>query len=108
MPQTRQKRSQKTGMPPGTLMHIGDHLPTESRITLTHYSPTQLEEKEAHALDECFAYKDQPTVTWINVDGLGVGVIAQLGNHYQVPSLVLEDILNTNQRPKGVGGGGFG
>jgi magnesium transporter len=40
-------------------------------------------------------------VTWINVDGLHqVDVLEKLGNCYGLHSLVLEDILTTDQRPK--------
>lgn len=88
------------GLPPGTLMYIGKQPPAETRITIIHYDPAQVEEKEARTLEECFTYKDQPTVTWINVDGLDVELIARLGHCFEVPPLVLEDILNTEQRPK--------
>ncbi|MCK6628509.1 MAG: hypothetical protein L6R45_25450 [Anaerolineae bacterium] len=94
------KRSQKAGLPPGTPMYIGD-TPTETaRITIIHYSETELEERQVEHLEECFAFKDKQTVNWINGDGLHAGGIAQLGHCFGVPALVLEDILNTHQRPK--------
>jgi magnesium transporter len=40
-------------------------------------------------------------VTWINIDGLHeVDSIEKLGKHFDLHPLVLEDILNTAQRPK--------
>jgi magnesium transporter len=42
-----------------------------------------------------------PTVTWINVDGLHqVEILEKLGEYYGFHPLMLEDILNTDQRPK--------
>ena len=46
-------------------------------------------------------FKDKPTVTWINIDGLQeVGIIEKIGAHFGIHPLVLEDILHTGQRPK--------
>lgn len=94
------KRSQKAGLPPGTPMYIGDNPTEAAHITLIHYDKTELQEKEVEHLEECFTFRDKQRVNWINVTGLHAGVIAQLGACFGVPSLVLEDILNTDQRPK--------
>jgi magnesium transporter len=94
------KRSQKAGLPPGTPMYLGHHPTEQARIAIIHYDPTELEEKEVEQIEECFYFKDKQTVNWINVDGLHAGIIAQLGDYFDVPALVLEDILNTDQRPK--------
>lgn len=94
------KRSQKAGLPPGTAMYIGNNQTETTRITIIHYGVAELEEIEVEHLEECFSFKDKQTVNWINVDGLHTGVIAELGHCFGVPALVLEDILNTDQRPK--------
>ena len=52
-------------------------------------------------MEDCFPYKNKSTVTWINIDGIHrVDIIESIGKHFGVHSLVLEDILNTGQRPK--------
>ncbi|MFB0509709.1 MAG: magnesium/cobalt transporter CorA, partial [bacterium] len=52
-------------------------------------------------IEECFPFKDKPTVTWINIDGIHkVEVIEKIGNCFNLHPLILEDILNTGQRPK--------
>jgi magnesium transporter len=94
------RRSQKAGLPPGTPMYIGETPSETARITMIHYDQTNLEEKQVEQIEECFLYKDKQTVNWINVDGLHAGIIAQLGDCFDVPALALEDILNTDQRPK--------
>ncbi len=81
-------------------MYIGDRPAADTRVRLIHYDEAHLEEKEAHTLEECLAYRDRPAVTWINVDGLNVELVAKLGQSFGVPSMVLEDILNTDHRPK--------
>jgi magnesium transporter len=65
------------------------------------YDGEQFVEKQVDAVDECFAFKARPTVTWINVDGLhDVDVIERLGKAFELHPLILEDILSTRQRPK--------
>jgi len=95
------KRSEKAGLPPGTLIHIGEVKTEKVRITILDYDEAQLEEKQAKTIEECFPFKDKPTVTWINIDGLHqVDIIEKLGSHFGLHPLLLEDILNTEQRPK--------
>jgi magnesium transporter len=60
-----------------------------------------LEEKEAKEVEECFPFKDKPTVTWINIDGIQrIDVIEKIGKYFNLHPLALEDIVNTGQRPK--------
>ncbi len=98
------KRSSKAGLPPGTLIHIGEKGSGEARITLLRYNETSFEEKEVgtvSTVDECIPLGEGPTTTWIDMEGIyDVGVIENLGRCYGFHPLVLEDILNTDQRPK--------
>jgi len=95
------KRSEKTGLSPGTLVHVGERKAEKVRIKILDYDEAQFEEKEAKTVEECFPFKDKPSVTWINIDGLHeVELVEKLGNHFGLHPLLLEDILNTEQRPK--------
>ncbi|OGW51498.1 MAG: magnesium and cobalt transport protein CorA [Nitrospirae bacterium RBG_13_43_8] len=101
MPELMKKRSRKAGLPPGTLIHIGEKKTEEVKITIMDYDETQLQEKEAKTFDECFPYKGRPTVTWINVDGIHqIETLEKLGECFELHPLTLEDVLNTDQRPK--------
>ena len=101
MPKLTKKRSQKAGLPPGTLIHIGEKRREEPKITILDYDEAQFQEREVKSIEECFPFKEKPTVTWINVEGLHqVEVLERLGGCYGLHPLVLEDILNTDQRPK--------
>jgi len=93
--------SKKAGMPPGTLIHIGERKADFVRLSILNYDEKGYEEKEIKTIDECFSYKDKPSVTWINIDGLhDVDIIAKIGNEFNFHPLIMEDILHTNQRPK--------
>jgi len=101
MPKLTKKRSQKAGLPPGTLIHIGEKKREEPKITILDYDEARFQEREVKSIEECFPFKEKPTVTWINVEGLHqVEVLERLGGCYGLHPLVLEDILNTDQRPK--------
>jgi len=95
------KRSAKIGLPPGTLIHIGERKTEKVRINILDYDEAQFEEEEAKTIEESFPFKDKPTVTWIDIEGIHqVEIIEKLGSHFGLHPLLLEDILNTDQRPK--------
>ncbi len=101
MPRPVKKRSQKAGLPPGTPIHIGERQSEKTRITLFSYNEQAVEEKEIIQAKECVLFKNNSTVTWINVTGLHqVEVLEELNGCFGLHPLVLEDILNTDQRPK--------
>jgi len=95
------KYQKKVGLPPGTLIHVGKERSEEVNITVIDYDEKHFEEIEVKKVEECFPFKDKPTVTWVNIDGVHqVETIEAIGNHFGVHPLVLEDIVNTKQRPK--------
>lgn len=95
------KRSIKSGLPPGSLVHIGEKKAGDVSVTVMDYDEGSFLEREIKSGEECLIFKDKPTVTWINVEGLHqVELIRKMGECYGFHPLVLEDILNTNQRPK--------
>ncbi len=101
MPRSAHRRSRKSGLPPGSLIHIGERKRERTRITIIDYDEKNYEEKEAGAVEECFPFKETATVTWINVDGVHDSeVIGKIGGHFGVHPLILEDIMSTAQRPK--------
>jgi len=91
----------KAGLSPGTLVHVGEKKADHVRIRVIDYDQENLEERELQSIDECVPYRDKPTVSWINIDGLhDVDVIEKLGQTFNLHPLVLEDIMNADQRPK--------
>ncbi len=91
----------KVGLTPGTLVHIGERKVERVGIRIVDYDEKFFEEKEVETVEECFPFKDKETMTWINIDGLHeVELIEKIGKHFGLHPLVLEDIVNTDQRPK--------
>ena len=95
------KRSGKTGLSPGSLVHIGNKYAEKSKITLVRYNETFFEEKEISTLKDFHIEKDKKELTWLNIDGLqDIKLFEDIGKIFDLHPLVLEDILNTDQRPK--------
>ena len=95
------KGAGKIGLPPGTLVHIGEKRTDKPRITLMDYNKDHLAEKTVDDMETVFPLKDDPTVTWININGIhDIRLTEKIGSHFAIHPLSLEDIVNTTQRPK--------
>ncbi len=97
----RLARLKKPGAAPGTLVFVGEQKAERVEVSVIDYDERDLTEKPVENIEDCFPLKDQPTVTWINFWGLHeVEPLQRLGDHFGLHPLLLEDILNTTQRPK--------
>jgi magnesium transporter len=95
-----QKRSRKKGLSPGTLIHIGEKRTEPVTVTLFNYSGTHCDEHPIRDVNELRPPSDE-TVTWVDVDGVHkTDVLEAFGKHFGLHPLLLEDIANTDQRPK--------
>ncbi len=95
------KRSKKAGMPPGAFVHIGEQLAETTKITVLDYNECRTEERSISVDDLTPPPRERAGVTWIHVDGIhDVEVLEKLGRKFGIHPLVIEDILNTDQRPK--------
>ncbi|RNI11442.1 magnesium/cobalt transporter CorA [Methanohalophilus portucalensis] len=92
----------KAGMDPGTLIHVGDKKVKQPKLTLIEYDEKYLEVHVNPVIDIIKNLKvAEDRKIWINVDGLHqTELIESLGQVFGVHPLVLEDILDTTQRPK--------
>ena len=94
-------RTNKVGLPPGTLVHVGEERTEPVRITVMDYDQDQLREFCPTSIDQCSDYRDRPSVTWIKVVGVHrPEVIEMIGNCFGIHPLVQEDVVHTEQRPK--------
>jgi len=95
------KRDQIKGKPPGSLIFIGNQKVDKVRIRVTDYDGTQLKEDELQNIAQGSAFRQTNTVTWINIDGLhDLALMKEVGSTFDLHPLLMEDILNTGQRPK--------
>jgi magnesium transporter len=99
--QKKTKVVKRAGLTPGALVFVGDKKVAKVRIRVFDWTEEAFEEKELDSIEESFPYRDRDSVSWINVDGLhDTELFHKLGKHFAIHPLVLEDILNTGQRPK--------
>jgi len=95
-----QKRSKKTGLPPGTLVHIGERKSEHVTVAVFRYSTTSCKEVQVEQVDQLSPPADE-SVIWINVGGVHkVEMVETLGKQFSLHPLLLEDVTNTDQRPK--------
>lgn len=93
--------SKKSGLAPGTLVHVGEVHEHPHSITVINYNHQSLENHPVNSIEEILPYKTTNTVTWVIVEGLKeVDIIDSIGQHFDIHPLILEDILNTHQRTK--------
>ncbi len=101
MKPSRSHASHKTGLPPGSLVHVGNVMADETIISVIDYSKEAVTERMIGSIGELLPYRSSGTVTWVIVEGLAnVEVVEKIGEMFDIHQLVLEDILNTHQRPK--------
>jgi len=96
----RTRRSVKSGLPPGSLVYIGEEKTKEVKITSIHYNETEVFRKEYKRPEADLFHKDS-NIRWVNLDGLqDIELLKETGNLLKIHVLTQEDILNTEQRPK--------
>jgi magnesium transporter len=101
MPESLSTVSEKTGLPPGSLVHVGEVLDAESRISVLTYNQNHIDEHVVESIDDILRYRDTESITWVNFEGLvNTSFVEAIGEHFKIHPLVLEDILNTHQRTK--------
>ena len=95
-----ERRSHSLGQAPGVLP-----TPTEpaapARVTAFHYGPDGVEEHAGLSPEAARALADAPGVLWLNLDGVAdTAAVAAIGEAFGLHPLVVEDLVNTTQRPK--------
>ncbi|MDO9548359.1 MAG: magnesium/cobalt transporter CorA [Candidatus Marinimicrobia bacterium] len=95
------KRSKRPGLPPGTLVYVGDNKNVKSTITLFDYNSDRINEIEIRNPDELASCLADNAVSWINITGLNdLDLIEKIGEIFEIHPLVLEDVVDTDHRPK--------
>lgn len=93
--------SEKSGLPPGSLIHVGDVLQPVSRISVMDFGINHLEEPQIITIEQLEAYRKTDSLTWVMIEGLtDIELVQGIGERFGIHQLVLEDILNTHQRAK--------
>jgi len=94
-------RAKATGKIPGSIVHLGTRRIEKTKLRLIDFTPEKLFESEFENLEDCIPYLNENTVSWLNIDGLhDAEMIQKLGELFDIHGILLEDMLNTGQRPK--------
>ncbi len=95
------KRSKKTGLPPGSIVHIGNEKKHAVTMASIRFGAEKITEEKILSIDEISATPPSLETQWLHIDGIhDTALIDTLGKKLSIHSLILEDIVNTEQRPK--------
>jgi magnesium transporter len=91
----------KAGMDPGSLVYIGEPKTSRIQIDFIHYTAEHVQESLDIALSDIQTSLKSEGVNWLCISGVhDASVIHEIGDQFNIHPLVLEDIMNTNGRPK--------
>ena len=94
-------RSKKAGLPPGTIVHVGEKRQEKVKLSVINYDGVNFQEKEIRNVEEALSFRKKTSVMWLNIDGVHQPeIIEQAGKTFGLHPLVAEDIASTVQRPK--------
>ena len=89
------------GAPPGTLVYTGAARAAPVRVSAFRYGKEAFETFDVVTPTEAAALRSPGAVTWVNMDGVSdVDLVREMGSAFEIHRLVLEDVVNTTQRPK--------
>jgi magnesium transporter len=94
-------KAKEVGLPPGSLVHVGTQKVEKPIISLVDYGPDHFDTRTDITIEEATACKETATVSWINLSGIhDISLIERFGQQFGIHNLALEDVLNTQHRPK--------
>lgn len=96
------RKSHKTGLPPGALIHVGALKSDTSIVTVCGYDNDIFWEEKTDDLEKCLTlFEKKASVLWVNIEGLAnIKLLKGIGDYFNFHPLTLEDILNADQRPR--------
>lgn len=94
-------RSSVKGLTPGSLVLLGQQKMDRPIIRMMNFDSHNLIEKELESFMDGLEYVNNKSVTWINIFGIhDMDLIGSIGDEMKLPPLLLDNILNTDLRPK--------
>jgi magnesium transporter len=101
MPRFIRKVSQKAGLPPGALVHIGKESTEKIIVSIMDFDQDNLLERTPDTIEAIFSPERQLSFRWVNITGVHeIDFIEKIGRYFNIHPLTLEDIVNTGQRSK--------
>ena len=95
------RQKELVGKAPGSLIYTGEVVDVPVELSVIRYSETHYDSFILKKATDAHEEKGVDHISWINVDGIhDVDIIKTIGKDFDLHSLLLEDILNIEQRPK--------
>lgn len=95
------QRGRKSFLPPGSVKIEPTENDAKTEITLIQYEENFFEERLLSNINELDDFDFNQHISWINIEGkLSTEIIEKIGLKFNIHPLTLEDISNTDQRPK--------
>lgn len=93
-------RASKAGLPPGSLVHVGKQYDFDAYIEHIAFSADHVHQSEKQAPSTCRECVSESGVQWITLFGVhDTAAVEEVGKTFDLHHLLLEDVLNTEQRP---------
>lgn len=91
----------KMGKAPGTIAYMGHRTAMESVVNILEYDEDGYQQYLPGTIEQIISHKEPPTTSWVDIVGLNdEAFIEKVGKRFGLNSLILEDTVNTHQRPK--------
>lgn len=89
------------GQTPGKLVYTGHKTTDDVEVEVFSYDAETLDESRTNSFEKGISVHKEDRVNWVNVIGLhDIDIISKVGEKFKLHKLLLEDVLNIDQRPK--------
>ncbi|MDT0678077.1 magnesium/cobalt transporter CorA [Autumnicola musiva] len=97
----RPRTTKSLNQVPGTVTYIGHKEMSEVHLEVIDYNKQHYNWYASKSPEDAFKFEEPLNITWFNINGLNnTKEIEKMGEYYDLHPLILEDIVNTGQRPK--------
>jgi len=104
----KKRISKKAGLPPGSLVHVGQKFSENEELELITYKENSIEAFRYKEVNKDFNKFHPDQVKWLNLEGLhNTRLLEEIGTQFGLHPLLLEDVLNTAHRPSAEGFDGY-
>lgn len=93
--------SQKVGLPPGSIVYVGETNPVNTTIKLITFDQQYFNSLSIKNLEELKSNIDETKNNWILISGFAnIELIKEIGEYFNIHPLLMEDALKTSHLPK--------
>lgn len=88
------------GLAPGTPILIGKSTRATPNIEIIEYSESEFVRLKNADITKIKKPQEKDRRIWVNINGIEINTLQKIGEIFNIHPLVIEDIVNTDQRPK--------